>query len=122
VTSNVPASITVEGSARCSERPLPLERCPLAARTYHVHVYGDDPRLDQSFTVAVEGGEVRRELRFGVVEALPGYGLAYGEADAPSPRLAVLPGTHDLVLVDEAHGARQRLTIPVEHDQRSFVP
>jgi hypothetical protein len=122
VSANLEGLIAVDGHPGCTERTLPLVGCALSDGIHRVHVYGDDPRVDHSFTVDIQGAEVKRDLRFGLVEALPGYRLVRGDDPSAAQRLAVLPGTYDLTLIDQASGARRAIAVTVEHDQVSFVP
>jgi hypothetical protein len=123
VRANVPGFVTVEGNPACHSRALPLENCALPDGSHHIHVYGDDPRLEYSFRVAVSGEPVERVLEFALVEARPGYHLV-GSEYGPSIRRAAFRGDghQAVVVVNEASGERVSLEVPLHADQTVLVP
>jgi hypothetical protein len=122
VRSNVSGQITVQGVTECTGRSLPLLRCPLPAGTYHVFLYGEEPRLSFSFTVVMEGTSIERHLAFGLVEAREGHGLATTSSEPPFRRIAFPAGRQEIYVADQATGERSLHKVPVHAGQTVIVP
>jgi hypothetical protein len=122
VRSNVSGRITVQGVEECTGRSLPLLRCPLAAGTHHVFLYGDDPRLSFSFTLVMDSTSIERHLAFGMIEAREGHALATTSSEPPFRRIAFPAGTQEVYVADQATGERSLRKIPVHAGQTVIVP
>lgn len=122
IRSSVPGFVTVQGREDCDGMSLPLARCYLPDGTHHVHVYGDDPMLDISFTVNISGQPVDRDLELGVIEARPGYSVAVDRRQPPTRRIAVQAGDREVLVIDETTGAIETISVPVRQQQSLRVP
>jgi hypothetical protein len=108
VTANLPARVSVSNTRTCTRRSLPLE-CAIENGRHQVVLEGRKPYLRHAFEVEIDGGEVRREVRFGTVEAADGFSLRAGGRAVRAVALA--EGRHTVTVVSAAGDSR---SVPVD--------
>ncbi|HKE20332.1 MAG TPA: hypothetical protein VKB80_35905 [Kofleriaceae bacterium] len=122
VTANVPGRVVVMDSPACSDRPLPLESCPLADGQHTVVVESRELHLRHAVSVEVRGAPVELALRLGFVEARPGYRIRAAPGEAPVARIALPEGRQTVTLGNQAPGSWLELQVPVRVDETVLVP
>jgi hypothetical protein len=108
----------VSDSEACRDRTVPVA-CPIENGRHRVRLEARDPYLSYVLDVVVDGGTVRRELRFGVVEAKEGYQL--DSPRGPIRALALIEGHHEVTVIDAA-GAKAATPVEVRAGAPLAVP
>jgi hypothetical protein len=118
LTANVPARALVSRSAACPGGDLPLS-CALENGAHRIRLENSDPYVRHTLDVKVAGVDLRRELRFGIIEAARGWSVFAG--DKPRRAIALPPGRHTLALVS-AGGEERSLEIEARAGETVTAP
>jgi|GEM_PF-596003 len=120
VRANIDGRVFVKGAPACSKRELPLLDCPLANGEYELRVEGAGVYANKDLTAVIDGNEVRHELRFGVVEARPGYTIQV-RRNRTADRAAFEEGTRRVTVVGE-DGDKKQVSVRIDAARPAKVP
>ncbi len=121
VTGNIDGRATVEGVRPCTRVDLPLQNCALPNGKYTVRVEANRPWASVSFDIVIKNNEVRKDLKFGIVEASDGWEIQYRRGRT-AKKVALEEGTQKVTVVNADSGESKSVSVRVNSGRPTTVP